>query len=582
MNPDPHRASRHPTGPDDEQLSALVRATADDWRLPPQRLDQPSWRDRVGGRSTRRRRGWLARLVTPATTAIVGTVIAAFVAVWLTAPRTAIVGKPPPASGAPPSATSPTRPTASTLPALFRDGALPDPAQLVVRSGGAYQIADLAKGTLGAVLISPYTGPTTVLARPGGGWLCICGDWTGMSAGRPTGIDLTLQWVDADGRAGPGAVLRTIRGAADPALPDASQPELVDVRASASADGRSAFVGWSARKGAAGWTAGIDVIDIATAKVVSSTPLAVAEPTGARAGPTTRIAPVVASGPSGDRVLVSDAWYVEEPSPTPPSGTDHWIASFDGRTIGSLKAAAARPSEPCAEFESGLVDASTYYVLCWTPDGRLLAERNGVDGTPVGQTELPRLDGRLDGGSLVIRRGDLLFLWDPVDARLTRFDLRSGAVDSATATAAVPATSPLDALAALGRQVGRWIAPTTLAKAFLSPALAISADGTRIYALGIDSAGGDGSGGSRGVYVFDAGSLQPVGHWAPTADFVSLAISPDGRFVYAAGQAGVDAAGNKSADRASITVYDSADGSVRLIAGRLSSGGISFPAQTVR
>ena len=581
MNSDTHRSRHDPTWPDDEQLSALVRATADDWRLPPQRLDQPSWRERVGGRSARRRRGLLARLARPAMTAIVGTVIAAFVAVWLTAPRTAIVGKPPPASGAFPSATA-SRPNASTLPALFRDGALPDPAQLLVRSGGAYQIVDLAKGTLGAVVISPHTGPTTVLPRPGGGWLCICGDWTGSSAGRPTGIDVSLEWVSADGSPGPGAVLRTIRGEADPALPDASQPELVDVRASASADGRTAFVGWSARKGAASWTAGIDVIDIATATVVSSTPLAMAEPAGARGAPTTRIAPVVASGPSGDAILVSDAWYVEEPSPTPPSGTDHWTASFDGRTIGSLTAAAARPGESCAEFERGVVDATTYYVLCWTSDGRLLAERNRVDGTPVGQSALPRLDARLDGGSLVLRQGDLLFLWDPVTARLTRFDLRSGAVASAYATAAVPSTSPLDALAALGRQVGRWIAPTTLAKAFLSPALAISADGTRIYALGIDSAGGDGSGGSRGVYVFDVSSLQPVGHWAPTADLVSLAISPDGRFVYAAGQAGVDMAGNKSADRASITVYDTADGSVRLIAGRLSSGEISFPEQTVR
>ena len=105
MTTDPDGPKGRPTGPDDEQLGVLVRTVGEDWRLPPQRLDQPTWRDRVAARPARRR-GWFGRLARPAAAAIVGTLVVAFVAVWLTAPRTdrAIVGASPSTSAAPPSA----------------------------------------------------------------------------------------------------------------------------------------------------------------------------------------------------------------------------------------------------------------------------------------------------------------------------------------------------------------------------------------------------------------------------------------------------------------------------------------------
>jgi hypothetical protein len=126
------------------------------------------------------------------------------------------------------------------------------------------------------------------------------------------------------------------------------------------------------------------------------------------------------------------------------------------------------------------------------------------------------------------------------------------------------------------------MAPPAAAKVFLEPALVVSTDGTRIYGLGVEALGGDGSGGSRGIFAFDATTLEPIGHWAPTADFASLAISPDGRFVYAAGQSGVDATGSLAPYWASITVYDTSDGSVRLIAGDLGSDGLYFPGPIAR
>jgi hypothetical protein len=581
------RDTDRPTGTaatDDEPIAALVRAVADDWRMPPQRLDQPTWRDRIGERRGRRPRSWFARLAGPAAAAIVATVVVAFVAVWLTAPRTTpgiAGGSPTPkaTSGASPSASSSPRPTSSGLPVLELNGALPDPARVMVHIGTSYRVVDLSNGTVGDVSIPSHSGPTAVFARPGGGWSCICGDWTGSSA---TALDLTLDSAAADGSALVPTPLRELRGEGDPSLATGDNPQLVDARATGSADGRYAFVGWTERHGATGWAAGVDVVDLASVKVVGSTPIPIAEPAGAGGRASIRVAPQVTIAPSGDAVLVASFWYVPDPSATPPSGSDHWIGSFDGRAIGALTPAGSVDGQACGELDSGPIDATMYYLICTTSDGQLVVDRRHSDGSVVDETAFPGTTSGLGGSSLFVRQGDRLFVWDPVTARLSRFDLRTGALDGATGTAFERSTSPVDALAGVGRQLGRWMAPPVAAKVFLEPALVVSTDGTRIYGLGVDTVGVDGSGGSRGIYAFDATSLEPIGHWAPTADFTSIAISPDGRFVYAAGQSGVDATGSLAPYWASITVYDTVDGSVRLIAGDLGSDGLLFPGPIAR
>ena len=61
MEPDrPNAPDRDPL--DDAALAALVRDVADDWQMPPQRLDEVTWRDRVG----RGRAGGRWRLVVSA------------------------------------------------------------------------------------------------------------------------------------------------------------------------------------------------------------------------------------------------------------------------------------------------------------------------------------------------------------------------------------------------------------------------------------------------------------------------------------------------------------------------------------
>jgi hypothetical protein len=577
MDPTPDRSTQGPATPDDEELGALVRAVVDDWHLPPQRLDQPTWRDRVEGRSarSRARHGWLVRLGAPAVTAIAVTVIVAFGAVWLTArPTDTRIAKPAPSATSTASGST-SSPTAgpSVLPALFVDGELPDPSRVMVRNNAWYQVADLATGRLGQVATHSYDGPTTFFPRPGGGWICVCGDWVAFSGNRPTGVDVVLETSDATGVPGSRTRIRSIRGDEDPGTGGTAQPELADVRASGSADGRLAFVGWSVRHGADGWSGGIDVVDLGAASVISSTLLDFDEPAGADGQPSTRIAPVATLSPAGDAVLVASLWYADNGLAISPS---------DGRMIGSLKPAGASPSERCVEVDRGLIDATRFYALCWTQDGHFVVERSRADGTAIDRTPVPGMSAGLDGGTNVVRQGDAVFLWDAHATTLSRFDLATAAVETAKATAALPSGGPLDAVAALGRRLGRWIAPPVLAKTYLDPGIVASPDGTRIYAVGIESSAGHDEDGSRGVFVFDAVTLETVDHWLPTADFVSLAVSGDGRFLYAAGQPDRDAAGNDVRTGASITVFDTRDGSVRLIAGQLDHSFLTFPSPVVR
>ena len=178
--------------------------------------------------------------------------------------------------------------------------------------------------------------------------------------------------------------------------------------------------------------------------------------------------------------------------------------------------------------------------------------------------------------SLVGRDGSSLFVWDPLALRLTRVDLATGNA-SQSPTSASGTTGGDGLLTALGR----WLTPSAAAKMILRSGLALSPDGSRVYAIGILGGASSEMSGSAGIFAFDAATLAPVWHAEPNADYVSLAVSPDGRFLYAAGMAGVDAGGRRSGQPASITVLAAGDGSTRLIAGQLGGRLILFTASTV-
>ncbi len=90
-------------------------------------------------------------------------------------------------------------------------------------------------------------------------------------------------------------------------------------------------------------------------------------------------------------------------------------------------------------------------------------------------------------------------------------------------------------------------------------------------------------GGSRGVFDFDTTTLALIATYPATADFSSIALSDDGRFLYAAAEGGLAADGSPApANGTSVTVFDTSDGSVRLLAGQLGSADLVFTEPILR
>jgi hypothetical protein len=206
----------------------------------------------------------------------------------------------------------------------------------------------------------------------------------------------------------------------------------------------------------------------------------------------------------------------------------------------------------------------------------VVVRRFDAAGTRLGDTSAPGgfgVDGDLTAPS---PDGRSLFVWNPTGALLTRIDLASGEKTEGRGATARVESGPLTAL-------GEWLAPPVAAKTFLAGGIVVSRDGSRVYAAGLDpDAAIEETPGSAGIFVFDAASLQSLGRWDPTADFVSIAASADGRFVYAAGMPGIDAQGTaRPAVQASITVFDTTDGTTRLIAGQLGGDLMTFVAPTL-
>src|SRR3954452_19125647 len=325
-----------PAGMDDDGLADLVRAAATDWTMPPQRLDHTTWRDRVVVSGPRRARGRVPRLAIALAGAVAVTVALAFTAVWLDGSRrSAVTGASPSPTG---TSAATSRPTASDGKAIV-NGALPDPASVLVAAGEDYRVAELSAGRLGPDVFGPHSGPTTVVARRGGGWLCVCGDWDGSAlGGPPSRLKVTLAIADAAGTLQSETTIRETAGRVDSNLPTAAQEELVDGHASISPDGRFAFLGWSVHEGPDGWKLGVDVIDVAAGRVIGSTGLPHLPSVTDDGQPVTRVAPEVDLAASTGSVLVSAFWFVAGEQESPPSGVDHWSASFDGASITGLVA----------------------------------------------------------------------------------------------------------------------------------------------------------------------------------------------------------------------------------------------------
>jgi hypothetical protein len=570
-----------PPSADEPTIEQLIRDVAGEWTMPPVRLDAPGWRERI--RTPRARRiaaagGLFGRLGQAATAAVTLTVAAAIVAVILTKPPTEPGASPGP-SGDRPSASAGTNGT--PLPKVYLPGDEPDPAVIVVRrEGGDFARVDLPNGSISG----PITGKSSfseLSVAPGGSMLCLCVAESGSIGGMPTDMIVTLEKYDARGKLVSSSQVERFSGEPDPRdesvfIPE--RPAHVLTSVTFSDDGRYGLVGWSLRAHPV-WHSGVLVVDLGAGTIVSRLDL---PDMGDGEDDMRQVidAPKVVAMIATDRILIGRPSYKWTPPASQDAtytfGNDVFTASFDA---GALTAAVPAPTAgDCGGpvIRAGALPERGYWVACSTQSSAVLVRRLSPEGSWLGDVTVPLSPGVDTDPTEVSADGRSLYVWDPADAVLTRVDLASGDKSTGKGLAAAAARSPLGAL-------GDWLAPSVAAKSYLRGALAISPDGSRVYAIGVKPGARESDdAGSAGVFVFDAATLDPITIWQPTADYVSVAVSPDGTYIYAAGLPHVDAAGRtKIAQQASVTVFDASDGSIRLIAGRLGGDLVTFLSPTL-
>ena len=252
---------------DDAAIGLLVRDVAEDWTIPPVRLDAPAWRDRVRGRRERRlaaARGWFGRVGQAATAAVALTVVGALIAVIITRPPTEPGKSPAPSGPSSPAATNGAQ--ATRLPKLLVHGDPPNPTSVLVSTdGGDFAIADLATGSRGRPLTGASFG-SQVRVRADGSMVCLCVRTSRNVGEQPTVADVTLDRFDATGTPVSSVPVRSFTGVPDPrdegrVSPDHPAHVLTAMRFSAG--GRYGFVGWSARAHPV-WRSGLLVVDLQT------------------------------------------------------------------------------------------------------------------------------------------------------------------------------------------------------------------------------------------------------------------------------------------------------------------------------
>ncbi len=585
--PDDFRPSMTPRSsdvppPDEAEIGRLVRAVGATWTMPPIRLDQPSWRDRVRTPRERRLASLRAggtRIGRAAAAAVALSVGAAMLGVLLTRPSGPAADHSPSPSGRGATASPVALP--SQLPKLLINGAAPSPSQLVVSVDNGFALADLGTGTISPTFASGQYG-TVVRRAPSGSVYCLCLGGDTYASGSFTHMTMTWNRYDESG-----AVLESIpigdyTGAPDPRdVGNSEQSQHVALRVSYGSDPSIAFVGWSVHAHPV-WKSGAVVINVADGTVIQRIDL----PDQTDGVDLVRIAAdaprVIGSLGLGHLAIVRPTYQWSPPSGTNPSfrtGADAFDAALDGQRLSAFVALAAASNCADAVTAAGPRADGGFWLACTSyQSGTTIIRRLDSVGHVLGDTQVTGhgdFGGDPSATAALSPDGSALFLWSPTESVLTRVDLASGdIVEGKGATTA--AKDPLGSF-------GRWLTPTAQAKVLLSAGLALSPDGMRAYALGIDPNGAQGGGPrSTGVFVFDTATMTQLDHWESIADLVSIAVSEDGAFVYVAGSPEFNGNGSVTLQFASITVFDTQTGSVRLIAGQLGKGFLVLPSTTVR
>ena len=257
---------------------------------------------------------------------------------------------------------------------------------------------------------------------------------------------------------------------------------------------------------------------------------------------------------------------------------DHWSATVNADRIGGLTTFATGPGtvDPAYcpyPYDEGFAGNDVFAATCASVG---VVRRVDLAGRGLGAVPIAGLTAQSFSFQGTTPTG-IRYVWMPFQHTLTRVDLGAGRVTGRLTVPAPTAAVPDDPLAAVAGTLGRWLAPSVEAKLWLQPALALSPDGSRLYLLATTgSAPFEPGAGSAGVVVVDTATMSVLATWPPTADYDSIGLSTDGRYLFAAGAPGAVSTGSSNGPPASVTVFRAADGSVAAIAGQLGGGTVIF------
>lgn len=589
----PHDAARTPemTQPlDDEQLGQMVRAAVDDWKLPPQRLDGFTWRDRVAVapklvRPARLGAGAGGTVAAPLAAAALLTVfalVATSVGVaWLNA-RPAPGGiSATPGNGATPGSEATTAP--ERLPEFEALGAPLPSGSLLVQDEGIVRLLDLATGEATASLPNSWPGGAPyVFELPGGGYVHVNVATEEPWGSDEQGIAVTVRVLDAQFRERDLIEAGRYLGSPDPALAVDRQPFAASAWPSLDPSGRYLYLGWS-RRVAGTWESGVEVLDLEAARVADrfSLPELPATVDGVAME---ALAPAVHAQADGSFIGIGRAsrdWPVMQgPGTEIPDTEERWWVVRDGGQFGEPEPWIDPTEGPggCRRvLGEGFAAEVMYYVLCEDRTSGYLVR---IQDLAEGGLHDVALEGMTRDASPVgvVIRGSTLWVWQASGA-IAEVDL----VDWTARTMPDIGVDRFEAASSDPlRHLAEMLVPTAVAKPWHEDGasarlLAPSADGSRLFALRPtiwNESNGEVIAGPA-VWVIDTMTLQAVGRWKAIAAWESLDLSDDGRFVFLAGPGGLDANGNPDVSwKSSIVAIDSASGEVRLVLGRAGEGGL--------
>ncbi len=463
-------------------------------------------------------------------------------------------------------------PLATPLPTLEISGdATPSERRLVYADG--LEVLDLATGSL--TRPSPPLYDAMLLI---GGDQLVCACVAGGPAGsNPPGPLPTIRFgrFDLDGQ----PLIQRDVVSFDGVVAVPNQTDGFNATTALSDDRRTLYVLTVARRPPM-WSVDLNIIDAETGELLggrtlgrfpvdldspASTPTPASNPDGTPPDGAYAWAAFVAPAPDGRTVMAS----VQASEWRNGNGTNRnreWMVPIRDRQPGRPSRlqpdAALDPDDWCVD-SPWFVDPSVAVQVCVTGGQQgpfpFYLRRLTATGASVGDVPIEGIQSTEGYLSAAFdRRTRAVFVWDPLGHTIARATADDARFDISTVPEEMRPTGP---------SYGR-------ARIVAMPALVLSPDGSRAYAIG---AGPNNA--STGVWVFDARTLELLDHWNPRAVLNSIAISADGRFVYVTGAPRFDVDGNENPLwPASVTVYDTSNGKEQRLYGAVASDAwMTFP-----